>query len=704
MRSAASAADVISQITEMVRRRDELVEQQEDLTRQIEEIDLVFSRVTGAVGIPPAGAPKFRRPKVAAAPAPSGAKLGRPNHPREYFQAIVDARAANESVEAIGKLLSLAPKTVYAHIARAKKLGITARQAGGKPSTKAPANDSDEEPEPAAAVQVVTRSAGGVQANGNGYRWKIERNFRRYLGPTVDTEEEAEQGRVETIAALDRGDLPATAPKYRSKAQREAARAARPLESMPPVKQIGVCQPEVDLSTESAGGASIEEPKEERPDDDAFADLVPVPLADLPALVAGPPRTAPGVPTWILDRLLPAWWTAYQGIVIEKVHPDVVAYLNDTTAQEVSRKAKAAEIQIERLRAWEAGRAEDGVPLTDEDKAGNALAAPDPLLAALGIKQEPKTVGDAKRAAVAAMSGHFHRLAPRQLQFAELYVAGKTNAEIAAEMGIRLPTVDNLLASTRARLEGCGRDTPPVEIDRPALPSIASVHGTMIKRAEKFRGFAAHFDELPPDQRAVVDLVIQGFSTAVIARNTDNSDAHVTELANSALGRLQLAANPPGIIEQRKVIPLQPGRTRAATIAPKRLTRVERANAELLVYPTGVERPVTRGDCETTPGEPCAWVSCSHHLYLDVNEDTGAIKLNFPHLEVWEMAETCSLDVADRGGITLEETGAILNITRERVRQMEMLGLERMKKRGASEFELPGERRGSALAEAIGAD
>ena len=72
---------------------------------------------------------------------------------------------------------------------------------------------------------------------------------------------------------------------------------------------------------------------------------------------------------------------------------------------------------------------------------------------------------------------------------------------------------------------------------------------------------------------------------------------------------------------------------------------------------------------------PCPFVSCSHHLYLDVNPQTGAIKLNFPHLEVWEMAETCSLDVADRGGITLEEVGAILNLTRERIRQVEVRGL-----------------------------
>ena len=43
------------------------------------------------------------------------------------------------------------------------------------------------------------------------------------------------------------------------------------------------------------------------------------------------------------------------------------------------------------------------------------------------------------------------------------------------------------------------------------------------------------------------------------------------------------------------------------------------------------------------------------------------------------MAETCSLDVADRGGITLEEVGAILNLTRERIRQVEVRGLCKIK-------------------------
>lgn len=53
--------------------------------------------------------------------------------------------------------------------------------------------------------------------------------------------------------------------------------------------------------------------------------------------------------------------------------------------------------------------------------------------------------------------------------------------------------------------------------------------------------------------------------------------------------------------------------------------------------------------------------------------------MNFPDLEVWEMTETCALDVADRGGITLEDVGNILNLTRERIRQVEQSGVNKLK-------------------------
>lgn len=85
-------------------------------------------------------------------------------------------------------------------------------------------------------------------------------------------------------------------------------------------------------------------------------------------------------------------------------------------------------------------------------------------------------------------------------------------------------------------------------------------------------------------------------------------------------------------------------------------------------------RPKTRADCVNTP-RPCLFVSCKYNLYLDVNPNTGSVKLNFPDKEIWELAETCVLDVADKGGITLEEVGKIMNLTRERIRQVETHGL-----------------------------
>ena len=64
-------------------------------------------------------------------------------------------------------------------------------------------------------------------------------------------------------------------------------------------------------------------------------------------------------------------------------------------------------------------------------------------------------------------------------------------------------------------------------------------------------------------------------------------------------------------------------------------------------------------------------MSCRFHLFLDVDPKNGSLKVNFPDREPWELPETCALDVAERGGATLEEIGRALNVTRERARQIE---------------------------------
>ncbi len=139
------------------------------------------------------------------------------------------------------------------------------------------------------------------------------------------------------------------------------------------------------------------------------------------------------------------------------------------------------------------------------------------------------------------------------------------------------------------------------------------------------------------------------------------------------------------------------GRRRSKTMSRKEIARDlrrQRALGEVdpeiqaIIAEVEANRPRSRADCANA-ARPCMFVSCKHHLYLDVNPATGSIKLNFPDKEVWELDDTCALDVADRGGITLEEVGSIMNLTRERIRQVETRGLLKLRAIADAEPVLP---------------
>jgi hypothetical protein len=118
-------------------------------------------------------------------------------------------------------------------------------------------------------------------------------------------------------------------------------------------------------------------------------------------------------------------------------------------------------------------------------------------------------------------------------------------------------------------------------------------------------------------------------------------------------------------------------RARARTISIRRLSKAELNRGRALYPETEYWKPTNREECLGME-RPCPFVSCKYHLYIDVHPVRGSIKMNFPDLEIWEMTDTCALDVADRGGITLEEVGEIMNLTRERVRQVETAGLAKL--------------------------
>lgn len=126
---------------------------------------------------------------------------------------------------------------------------------------------------------------------------------------------------------------------------------------------------------------------------------------------------------------------------------------------------------------------------------------------------------------------------------------------------------------------------------------------------------------------------------------------------------------------------------RSRTISLKVLTRAELRQGAADNPPVDVPRPRTRGDCAGGQ-RPCPWVACKHHLYLDVSPDTGSIQIVHPLREPGDLADTCALDVADRGDHTLDEVGQILNVTRERVRQIEVRALLKLKMASPSPDEI----------------
>lgn len=125
---------------------------------------------------------------------------------------------------------------------------------------------------------------------------------------------------------------------------------------------------------------------------------------------------------------------------------------------------------------------------------------------------------------------------------------------------------------------------------------------------------------------------------------------------------------------------------RNKTINLRRQSDVDRDEARkwLPIYDEyATERPKTRADC-VGGHRPCPWVGCKYNNYLDEKKSGStsgrAIVFNFPNLEPDEVPpeRSCALDIADRGGSTLEDVALLTNLTRERVRQIQDKALRKL--------------------------
>ncbi len=83
-------------------------------------------------------------------------------------------------------------------------------------------------------------------------------------------------------------------------------------------------------------------------------------------------------------------------------------------------------------------------------------------------------------------------------------------------------------------------------------------------------------------------------------------------------------------------------------------------------------RPKIRADCKNVP-RPCPYASCRFNTFLDIHPSSGKLKILHKNCEdpADMKMDNCVLDIVDKhGALTLEEIGTIMNITRERVRQI----------------------------------
>lgn len=108
-----------------------------------------------------------------------------------------------------------------------------------------------------------------------------------------------------------------------------------------------------------------------------------------------------------------------------------------------------------------------------------------------------------------------------------------------------------------------------------------------------------------------------------------------------------------------------------------------------LVTPGRRTTPKTRGDCMYVQ-RPCLHLLCRYNLLLRVrvgyvrsnpNTSDSEIKTSYwlddRVLQIIEgkqvrIRHSCALDLAEMGGMTLEQIGDIIGVSRERVRQIEM--------------------------------
>lgn len=249
------------------------------------------------------------------------------------------------------------------------------------------------------------------------------------------------------------------------------------------------------------------------------------------------------------------------------------------------------------------------------------------------------------------------------------------------DVRVRLPVIDEARPSTRGDCEACpicqeyidaaNRSAGPIGV--PVLGgNDPALHQPEEPRLQELRGEGHR--SVPPLE-GELSRVRRGHGTETIGRALDRAHQQRDGLLP---GELSLGDSHRAESEQVELHRADDRRPNAADDRLGEGTRRSRPDDQPTTS-TGVESLA----CGHDPTyawrrcRPCAFVGCAHHLYIDIT-DVGSLKINFPDLEPWELNHSCSLDVTEGGELTLDIVGARMNLTRERIRQVETRAMHRL--------------------------
>ena len=72
-----------------------------------------------------------------------------------------------------------------------------------------------------------------------------------------------------------------------------------------------------------------------------------------------------------------------------------------------------------------------------------------------------------------------------------------------------------------------------------------------------------------------------------------------------------------------------------------------------IVVDLSLKKPCVRADCASLP-RPCPFISCKYNLFVEIGPK-GSLDFTWPRTQPHQMPQSCALDLADEGGLTVQE-------------------------------------------------